>query len=45
MLVLLFSGVAFAETVQVSSASLRQKPGSFYPVVATLKKGDEVTIL
>lgn len=45
MLVLLFGGAAFAETIAVSSASLRQKPGAFYPVVATLKKGDEVTVL
>ncbi|VVS92235.1 M48 family metallopeptidase [Desulfoluna spongiiphila] len=45
MLVLLFCGAAFAETIQVSSASLRQKPGSFYPVVKTLSKGDEVTVL
>lgn len=45
MLVLLFCGAAFAETIQVSSASLRQKPGSFYPVVAALKKGDEVTVM
>jgi len=45
MLLLLFCGAAFAETIQVSSASLRQGAGSFYPVVETLKKGDEVTVL
>lgn len=45
MMGLLFCGAAFAETIQVSSASLREKPGSFYPVVATLKKGDEVRLL
>lgn len=45
MTVLLFGGAAFAETIAVSSASLRQGPGSFYPVVAPLKKGDEVVVL
>lgn len=45
MLVMLFCGAAFAETIQVSSASLRQNPGSFYPVLSVLNKGDEVTIL
>ncbi len=45
MVGLLFCGTAFAETIRVSSASLRQKPGSFYPVVATLERGDEVVLL
>lgn len=44
-LVLLMAGAAYGETIEVSSASLRSKPGSFYPVVATLKKGTEVTVL
>ncbi|WP_300674779.1 M48 family metalloprotease [Desulfoluna sp.] len=45
MMGLLCCGMASAETIQVSSASLRQKPGSFYPVILTLKKGDEVAVL
>ena len=45
LLGLFFWGTASAETVQVSSASLREKPGSFYPIVETLKRGNEVSIL
>ena len=44
-MVLLTAVSALGETIEVSSASVRSKPGAFYPVVATLKKGTFVDVL